>query len=261
MRRVLALELAMLLIVFPIHVMQSVGGKSGAGGNAGMGGGSSVAGPTWTLKNAQFAVSNGANFPNVSAPAFTNALTNPSLILCVEQDTIAGGVFSGCTDTAGNTYTDTGCGAVLFNTSTVQNHIYYALNTSTTASNVVEANYSSLVSNPRVIGAEFSTGGGTAAVDVTPKTLANQTNGTTGANVLVITSQTTLSNGDLIIAQYGSVAANTTAGTIPNAFTLLTTASGGNMGEYFVQSAAGAIGPTAGDTATDTWGGCAVAFK
>jgi len=91
---------------------------------------------------------------------------------------------------------------------------------------------------------------------------ANQVSGAGGANSLVMTSKTTTQAGDLILAAFGTISANITAGTSPNAFTIINTPSGGNGAEYFIQSSAGAIAPTAGDSSSaETWAAIMVAFK
>jgi hypothetical protein len=78
----------------------------------------------------------------------------------------------------------------------------------------------------------------------------------TGANIIVANSITPLVAGALVLcAGSSNDAANTmTAGTSPNAFTSVGLTFAGNFAEYFVQAAAAAIAPTAGQTVNDRSG-------
>jgi hypothetical protein len=200
-----------------------------------------------------------ASAANLTASAFGVALTNPSIIACEVQFS-TGQTVSNLTDTALNTYVDSGVGAIAFNSSNTFLQVYYALNTHTTASNAVKVTYSATTAFPSIECGELTGGATSSPIDVT-QTIANQTNGP-GANALVITAKLTTINGDLIFAAYGSQLANITAGTSPNAFTLIGTPNQGNGLERFIQTTAASIGPTAGDANTnDHWGGIMVAFK
>lgn len=78
----------------------------------------------------------------------------------------------------------------------------------------------------------------------------------TGANIISAPAITTAVAGALVLcAGSSNDASNTmTAGTSPNAFTSVGLTFAGNFAEYFVQSAAGAITPTAGQTVSDRSG-------
>ena len=212
----------------------------------------------WTLTN----TGSGNSIPTrtaVAASAFGASLTNPSLIIAV-VGCASGTTVMSVTDTAGNTYVDSGAGKATFNGSVSGIQIFYALNTSTTASNIVTLNLSPTTGFGTIFVQEWTGGATSSPVDVF-QSIANQLSVAGGANALVITSQTTTLNGDLIIAGFGTITNNSTAGTSPNAFTVVGTPINGIMMETFVQTTAGAIGPTAGDITVDHWGGVMAAFK
>jgi hypothetical protein len=96
---------------------------------------------------------------------------------------------------------------------------------------------------------------GTGALTGTPSGLDTGFPGT-GANIIVANSITPLVAGALVLcAGSSNDATNTmTAGTSPNAFTSVGLTFAGNFAEYFVQGAAAAIAPTAGQTVSDRAG-------
>ena len=116
-------------------------------------------------------------------------------------------------DTAGNSYVDAGPGVILFNSSGAWSEVFYALNTHTTASNVVKLSPASgLLNYPRIVAVEFTGGATSSPVDggsgVGYSSKANATGGSSGANCLTATQLTPVTNGDLILA--GSLNSNGT---------------------------------------------------
>lgn len=108
--------------------------------------------------------------------------------------------------------------------------------------------------------------GGAHAIDGTGGTADSNNFGSTGPNAVIGKSVTTTVNGALIMSFGNWVSGATTlsAGTSPNAFTVITicgTHSGSGACQYLVQTTAGAITPTMGTTnAGDNLTGT-IAFK
>jgi hypothetical protein len=224
---------------------------------------------TWTKTNQGVSTYTGTGTTAKSAAAFSSALNNPSLIvvrcLALVPFSTSGSttVFAVPTDTAGNTYVDIQVGLTGFDTTQQTIETFYALNTHTTASNVVtcHSNAGSLTFFS-TIAAEF-TGGATSGPIDTKFYNNEQTSGASGSNALVLGAQSQWPptvNGDLIVAVFGNGNdGGLSAGTSPNAFTQISNSAG--EFEYFVQTTAAAIQPTAGDTnSSDLWGGMWVAF-
>jgi hypothetical protein len=202
--------------------------------------------PTWTQKNLKV---------GSTSATFTNPLTSGSVIICS-----AGYAQTSAytlSDTAGNSYADSGFGRMGYSANMYYNQVLIAYNTHTTASDTITASPSD---SYQLACSEWTAGGGTISIDQ-KASVTNQTSGTGGANSLVLPSITTTAAGDLIYVAIGSQSANITAGTSPNAFTLIQ-ANLGLGSEYFIQPAAGAIAATASDTTTgEHWTGIVIAFK
>jgi hypothetical protein len=137
----------------------------------------------------------GASNP-VTTSAFVAALTNPSLIL-VGVTNSTGTTISTPTDTAGNTYLDCGAGKILFNSSANAIQLFYALNTNTTASNVISV-ANAAADTIRVVAAEFTGIATSTPVDVFGSTANANTGSGGGQNINVGPIITTL-NYDMII--------------------------------------------------------------
>ena len=249
--------LAILLLSCPLWAQIQAGVLSPS---SSVGGGGA---PIWVLKNSQSG--NCSSVATCGTAAFSNSLTNGSIIIVAIYDLIsATGPYS-VTDTAGNTYSSQGPGVIKLNSDARMIQAFCAPNTHTTASNVVTmAPTSGTMSFPRIVAFEF-TGRSSCTLDggvgVGYSSLANAVSSSGGSNTLSSTSFTTLTNGDLIMAVYGTVNANITAGTSPNAFTLPIAGTGGLGMEYFVQTSAGAIQPTASDSVADSYANISLAFK
>ena len=209
---------------------------------------------SWTLKNDQ-ATTTGSTPANLTA--FANALTNPSQIWVMVIDA-SGGPIATPTDTAGNTYYDSGAGLVYFLSSGRALQVFYALNTSTTASNVVST------SNPSghglVIEASEWTGGATFSPVDAYATNPNANSGTGGGQNMTSNSATTNNDGDLILGYCEAPAGTVTLGT---GFTGLQTSSPSHVKpEYEIQSSHGSIAATWSDnTNNDNYGAIMVASK
>lgn len=216
----------------------------------------------WSLVNQQNASSGGTGVTSESAPAFKNALTNTSTIIAVCQaltpwsNSGATTTYAVPTDTAGNTYIDVQVGTTGFNGSAVTEEVFYALNTHTTASNVVTCHSNAGSITFFSIVAFEVTGGATAGPIDTKFYNSLQTSGGAGANAVALGSQSQWPptvNDDLIVAACGLSGGPGSPGNSPNVFMQLS-GQGGEV-EMFVQPTAAAIAPSCGDgTATDTWG-------
>jgi hypothetical protein len=140
---------------------------------------------------------------------------------------------------------------------------FYALNTHSTASNVVTIHSSSVVFLTglafEVLGAASSSPiDGGSGVGYSSKAAA--TSGAAGSDNLTATSLTPAGNGDLIIEFIPSLSGST-VGTSPNAFTAVngtwTMASG-----YFLQATSAAIIATASDsTGSNPYAAVVIAIK
>ena len=86
----------------------------------------------------------------------------------------------------------------------------------------------------------------------------------TGADAVSSGSMTTGTAGDAVIGLFNTVSGTVgtlSVGTTPNTFTTLSFSTAGALGEYFVQSAAGAIAATATNTQNDGVIAMAIALK
>jgi hypothetical protein len=209
----------------------------------------------WVKRNAvgTFIAASGKDFP---AGAFSVALANPSLIIatCLYP---AGVTPAKPTDTATNNYLDSGQGSTTVGSSSVA-QTWYAMNTHTTASNIVHCKSAGTTSNVVAFAYEWTGNTTSSPVDGGNKTVTT-TGGAAGANSLVLASGSTTADGDLIVAFEGNDG-TPSHGTSPINFTDLNNADSGT--EYYIQPTHGSIAPTFGDdTSGDSWGGLWVAFK
>lgn len=206
----------------------------------------------WTLKNAQTSGSVVAN-PAVT-PAFTNPLTNFSLIIVGVGR--ASTTVSTPTDTAGNTYLDSGVGAISVLAGTVVVQLFYALNTHTTASNVVSvANAGG--AGIAVYAAEYTGGVNVSPVDKT-STTANGSTGVGGGQNMTSGSATTTQGGELIIGLGGDGSGGTI--TVGTGFAQII--SGVGVFESQIQAAAGSIAATWNDSVNSaSYGAIMATFK
>lgn len=216
----------------------------------------------FSIANSKFFHGTSSAITSAALPAFSSALTAGSLIIVHQYATTA--TFSVPTDTAGNTYIDCGPGAAAFSVSASSSRCFYALNTSTTASNIVTIHSASTTFLSalafEVLGAASSSpiDGG---VGVGYSSKANATGGAAGANNLTATTLTPAGNGDLIVAFFATSAGGATAGTSPNAFTLVN-GSWVQGSEYFTQAISAAIVATASDsTSIDPYAAIVIAVK
>jgi hypothetical protein len=184
-----------------------------------------------------------------SAAAFSVSLTNPSTIIVLAQGPV--GTFS-VADTAGNTYQDCGPGQVVYNSSANGVQCFYALNTHTTASNVVSFS-SSAGGTMSVTATEWTGGAIVSPIDVTQNSGGNASTGT-GGGQNVTSNGTNTSAADLII---GIAAAQTGPLSVGSGFT--GTSSQGL--EYQIGSGPGTIAALWSDpTNNDSYGAMVIGF-
>jgi hypothetical protein len=189
----------------------------------------------------------------VSTPAFTSALTNPSIIIV--------GVYRSSTtiatptDTAGNAYVDCGAGLVLWNVSAYSVRLFYSLNTHTTASNVVSvanAGGKSVI----VVALEWTGGATSSPIDGTPVGNPNANTGTGGGQNMTAGPTTPSVNGDLIVGFSRALTGTVTVGTG------FTGSASSYMWEYLIQATAAPISATwSNNTNNAKYGAIVAAFK
>jgi hypothetical protein len=210
-------------------------------------------GGTWAQVNAK--TGTGATNPVMTA-AFTNPLTPGSLIIVAVAEEYT--AISTPTDTATNTYVDAGPGAVLFNGSARAVEVFYAINSHSTASNVISVANSGLVS-VSISASEWTGNAPSSPVD----TYSLTTNGTTGSGSNNLTSGfgTTAFNGDLIFGFASGVSSGISA--VGTGFALINSPTGYQMAEDLIQAALGSVAATWTDSngAGAAYGAIMVAFK
>jgi hypothetical protein len=211
---------------------------------------------TWAQTNNKTA--SGTTNP-ISTAAFTNALHNPSIIIATVR--ITGSTNTSTPyDTAGNTYIDSGTGQIKYNSNARTIQVFYALNTSTTASDVVSlANSSGFAL--QIIAEEWTGGATSSPIDGTPASNPNANTGTGGGQNMTVGPTTPTSCGDLIIGAAGD-SSGTPTFTIGTGFTAQTVAGTRTTVEYLVQITPAAISATWNDSVnSDDYGAIVAAFK
>jgi hypothetical protein len=196
---------------------------------------------------------NTANADPQTIPAFSSPLTNPSLIT-VTVCNVSNTTINTPTDTAGNTYVDSGAGKVNLDSNQFSCQFFYALNTHTTASNVVSISNTAL--NGLYIAAlEFTGGAASSPVRGTAKN-ANATSTST----LTSTAIAGTVAGDLSIGVTRDFLANLTGA--GGGFTNITDCCGVFSTAYNLSGAGGSLAVTWTTSNTgDPYGAIAVAFK
>lgn len=209
-------------------------------------------GGTPTLTNNKGQASNCGGAATCAAGAFTNALTNGSVIIACSS--AAGNTTLTWTDTAGNTYADSGAGAVFNVTLGGTAQCGCTNNTHTTASNVVTAHDAGnqLYWN---VAAEF-TGVLNCTKDVSA-TNAIGNSGVGGGQNMTSGSVTPTQTNDLIISYFNAQSGPTSAGT---GSTNLSPA--GPTMQYRVYNSTSALNPTGADAQnSDPYVGITYALK
>lgn len=209
----------------------------------------------------------GSLVSSVPTAAFANNLTNPSRIgvMCGSGDS-TGGIVTTVTDTAMNTYTDSGYGVCVaatgyyFDAPNFQ--FFLASNTSTTASNIATCHFSFASQTARAEAFELT---GTQAIPDGYSCTDLLTAVSSGPNAMVFNTLTPSSNGNFIylagFTPQGG-ASGFSAGTSPIMWTIMPYTITAFVSEYYVQSTAASIGPTEGfSTGSNVlYGGFAVAL-
>lgn len=189
-----------------------------------------------------------------STAAFSSALNNPSIIIVAlaHGNLNLTGSISSITDTAGNTYVTANCKADN-SANNAETEIWYALNTSTTASNVITVNFVGALTAYTIIAAvEYSFGSGnTVSLDVTNHSIGSLNPASPG-------SFTTTGSNDLLFSVVKSAGSNSF--TPASGFTLVINGGGRDDTEEKLNVAAGAY--TASFTiSNDFWAVSAAAFS
>jgi hypothetical protein len=91
--------------------------------------------------------------------------------------------------------------------------------------------------------------GSTNGIESTQATATNATSGS-GSNNVSTPAVTTTHSPDMLVSFFVEKAGTASAGTSPNTFSYLPVIQGGVLLEYFTQASAGAITPTATDSAS-----------
>jgi hypothetical protein len=149
----------------------------------------------WALKNGSNDTILGS--ATTATETFSHALTNPSIIIVVVTN-IGSLAINTPTDTAGNTYLDSGAGEIDLDGTAWSIRLYYALNTSTTASNTITEHDASSGGNMSIIAEEWTGGATSSPVDQHTSAQNVSIGGATGQNISM--SFTTSQGGELIVA-------------------------------------------------------------
>lgn|SRR5574337_27723 len=209
---------------------------------------------SWTVTNDKQAVA--------ASVTFTTNLSNPSTIIVVCRAANIDPPIGVPTDTAGNSYVDSGLGYVQVNAGTPRDSmiIYVANNTHTTASNVVTCNFGGATV---FIEAAEITGCNPCGI-VDGKASSIHQTASSGANTVISTSYNTTINGDFIFFTFFDQggASGYSAGTSPLTFTLMPFTPTITVSEETTQATHGSIAPTAGFSSGGpiTWGGMSIAI-
>lgn len=147
---------------------------------------------------------------SIASNAMGSALTNPSHIV-VSLTYTSAGLTTTCTDTAGNTYTDSGQGDALFNSSAYAAQMQFASNNHTTASNVVTCTNTGAPGFIRQSVLEF-TGVATSSPKDASNENANASSGAGTVNNMSTGAATTTKAGDLCYGFMPPVSGSVTAG-------------------------------------------------
>jgi len=171
---------------------------------------------------------------------FTGVPANAALVVYVGWNPGGGVTLNSVVDSVGGALTQVGSTYV---SSSSFNGSLWLLPLSTAGSHTVTATLSS--ANDIYVGGLYVTGAANSPLDgggVGDSNFAG-----TSANAVHAPSVTTTQNGDAILSFFNIVSGGgaTSAGTSPNAFTSLGFVTTDFFGEYFVQTTAGAIQPTA----------------
>jgi hypothetical protein len=208
----------------------------------------------WTCVNNQTGNSGATLVTSQPATAFSSPLTNGSIILVGVVQASSPVTFT-ISDTAGNSYVDCGKGQIAWNSSGDSGQLFYALNTHTTASDVVTVSSTVNAAFLQINAVELTGNAASTPVD----TFAGQAASTsgTGADNITSTSATTATNGDLIFAAENAINGTITAGTGMTLFS-----GNGETTAAKVQTTAGSVAGTFDDnTSVDPYVCIMVAIK
>lgn len=194
----------------------------------------------WTLQNVQVNSSGGSSVNSIAAPAFTNPLTPGSIIIVGIGQSSGTNTYS-VTDTALNNYVDCGVGVIRFAGTTTSFQVFYAINNSSTASNIVTAHSSGAATFFFITPEEWTGNNVSGPIDAFAGSVTNATTSGTGPDNEFTSAANTSFNGDLIYCAETASNNSVSAGTN---FTADSTSSGVKT-EHLIQSSAGST--------TGTW--------
>lgn len=193
----------------------------------------------WAQTNLKVAAFGATSVTSWADGAFTNPLTPGSIILVMVNAAGTGITFS-VTDTAGNTYEDCGAGQILLGGSGTGVQVFYAVNGSSTASNIVTGRSLAGVTFPGISAVEYTGQQSGNPIDVTAASVTNATTSGTGSNNMFTATATTRFSEDLIYCAGGCQSGTVSAGTNFTGDSLPT----GTLTEHLTQAIAGPIAGT-----------------
>jgi hypothetical protein len=208
---------------------------------------------TWTRVTANTKTGTTGTGSSVAAATFGAALTNPSVIV-VWCDTTDSATLNAPTDTASNTYNAVDTAAA--SSGTTKGRLYYANNTSTISSNVVQCNLSgSVINQTNIVAAEWKGNAGAVSVDVSAKAA----NTISGGTPQPAASFTTTGSTDLIVVGVRSTASETF--TIGSGYSAVGAGSTRDQVEEQLNAGAGTYQNNFTGLGNNTWVLMAVALK
>jgi trimeric autotransporter adhesin len=157
-------------------------------------------GTGWSCKNTASATSGASTATAQAAPAFSNALTNPSILIVHVGQQTGGGtpVFTFSDGGVNLSFTDAGSGKVLWHGSASEDQVFYALNTTTSASYTLTVNSTLTQAYLGITVTEFTGNAASSPIDAFAASPANSTTTGTGGGNITSTSASPGTNGDLI---------------------------------------------------------------
>lgn len=164
----------------------------------------------WTFKNSGTGNSGASNASSQNATAFSAALTNGSVIVVFAQQNNGAAVTFTVSDTAGNSFADCGKGQLSWFSGNEEAQCFLAINSHTTASDVVNLSSSASAPYLQIAALEYT---GNAASSVVDNYAGQATTSGSGSSNITSGSASTLTDGDLIVGASNNIYGGVTAGT------------------------------------------------
>lgn len=210
-------------------------------------------GTTWTRVTSNTKTGTTGTGSSVSAAAFGAAMTNPSVIV-VWCDTTDSATLSTPTDTALNTYNPVDTAPA--SSGNTKGRLYYANNTSTITSNIVQCNFSgSVINQTNIVAAEWKGNSGAVTVDVSAKAANTISGGTPQPSA----SFSTMGSTDLIVVGVRSTASETFS--VGSGYSSVAAGSSRDQVEEQLNAAAGSYSNNFSGLGNNTWVLMAVALQ